>query len=112
MRVGTLAASNPVRATGPPREYLRATTAAWSADGDRLAYIQGGTLYVANADGTAPASMLTLPLELAAHLRWHSDGCHLRLVLWDKQSQHGRLWDIDLENRRRALFARLEQTSG
>lgn len=43
-----------------PDDSTRAGEARWSPDGQRVAYVAGGQLWVANADGSAPQKLTTL----------------------------------------------------
>jgi Tol biopolymer transport system component len=72
----------------------RAMAGGWSADGKKLAYADGGSLFLANADGTAPKRLLTLPSEEVTGLRWSPDGRQLRFVLADSLYEHERLWEF------------------
>jgi eukaryotic-like serine/threonine-protein kinase len=53
------------------------STAAWSADRHRLAYSNGGDLFVAQADGAAPRKILTMR-SLISNLVWSPQGDSLR----------------------------------
>jgi Tol biopolymer transport system component len=82
---------------GPSRRLagLCASTAAWSADGGRLAYAVGNELYLARSDGSASHRLITLPLRLG-DLRWSPDSQTLRACLFE----HGtleQLWDVPLD---------------
>ena len=72
---------------------LSATTAAWSPDGRKLAYVNDRSLYLANANGTHPHNELTLPFR-GEYLRWSPDGRRLRLSLAESS---GRLCEVSLE---------------
>ena len=52
-------------------------TAAWSADGKMLAYVDRGNLYVARADGTEPRRILTVD-SLISDVAWSPKGDYLR----------------------------------
>ncbi|MGC2617617.1 MAG: protein kinase [Acidobacteriaceae bacterium] len=64
---------------GSPRRLAETVgdAAAWSADGQKLAYGDGGNLYVAKADGTEPHKILTEDSQVD-DLVWSPDGHHLR----------------------------------
>ncbi len=70
--------------------------AAWSADGQKLAYGDGGNLYVAKADGTEPHKILTVE-SLVDDLVWSPDGSHLRFgtsqAIGSSIGQH-MLWEV------------------
>jgi Tol biopolymer transport system component len=70
--------------------------AAWSADGRKLAYGDGGNLYVAKADGTEPHKILTVE-SLVDDLVWSADGSHLRFgtsqAIGSSIGQH-MLWEV------------------
>ena len=65
---------------GSPRRLTDAVgdAAAWSADGQWLAYGDGGRIFVAKADGTESHQILTLN-SLVEDIVWSPDGSHLRL---------------------------------
>jgi Tol biopolymer transport system component len=65
---------------GSPRRLADSVgdAASWSADGKWLAYGDGGSLVLANADGTDPHKLVTLN-SLIESIVWSPDGSHLRL---------------------------------
>lgn len=76
-----------VSATGGPSRRLAglcASSAAWSPDGRRLAYVTGRELYLANSDGTDPYRLAAPPFDLDK-LRWSPDGKRLRLLLFEQE---------------------------
>jgi serine/threonine protein kinase/Tol biopolymer transport system component len=58
------------------------TTAAWSPDGRRMVYANSGDIFLANADGTQPAKLLTMN-GLVADPAWSLDGSTLRFSTSD-----------------------------
>jgi Tol biopolymer transport system component/DNA-binding winged helix-turn-helix (wHTH) protein len=83
---------------GSPRRLGDITThaAAFSRDGHRLAFANGSTLYLANADGAEVRSLLSVegtPLEMF----WSLDGRSLRFSL-DSPPGRVSLWEVSTEN--------------
>lgn len=78
---------------------IRATTAAYSPDGKEIAYSNGETLWMVNADGSGARKLATLP-ENAAWLTWSPDGAKLRFTIGGLLSG-GRtsLWEISRDGR-------------
>ena len=85
----TPAHTHPVQVGGD-----HAMAGAWSADGKKLAYADGSSLFLANPDGTAPKRLLALPSEEVTDLRWSPDGRQVRFVLADRLYEHQRLWEF------------------
>jgi len=54
-----------------------AETAAWSSDGEMLAYNNLGDLFVAKADGSRPRKLLSVGRDIR-HIAWSPDDSHLR----------------------------------
>jgi dipeptidyl aminopeptidase/acylaminoacyl peptidase len=63
----------------PPDTAVRATEARWSPDGARVAYIAGGQLWVANADGRNPVRLTDLAGGASGPI-WSPTGAHLAFV--------------------------------
>lgn len=64
---------------GSPRRLANAIgdDAAWSPDGQTLAFANGGDIYLAKADGTAPRKLWTMNF-LISDMVWSPDGSHIR----------------------------------
>ena len=79
------------------------TAGAWSPDGQRLAYISGNSLYMANADGTGSRLLVNLPgrIALSADLRtsfaWSPDGQKIALTLSDPKTNVNHLWEVSAD---------------
>jgi eukaryotic-like serine/threonine-protein kinase len=86
---------------GPRRRLadLSGSTAAWSPDGKRLAYIKGAGLNLARADGTESHQLVTFsgPQSRGFALRWSPDQKTLRLSLVDPKSQAYSLWEVSAD---------------
>jgi serine/threonine protein kinase len=80
---------------GSPRRLgdIFATAADWSPDGANLAFVHGHNLYMAQADGTAPHKLLSLP-GLALELRFSPDGKRLRYTLYNPAQSTSSLWEV------------------
>jgi len=93
---------------GPPKRLadLCADAAAWSPDGNTLAYAVGRDLYLATAEGGNPHRLAVLPFGGVSGVRWSPDGKRLRLTLTERQGsdQFERLWEVNLSE---ATFARV-----
>jgi serine/threonine protein kinase/Tol biopolymer transport system component len=64
---------------GSPRRLSDTSgeVATWSPDGKMMAYTSGGTIFLANGDGTEPRKLLTMK-TLVADMAWSPDGKRLR----------------------------------
>jgi len=71
----------------------KGTAGAWSPDNQHLAYADLDTLYLANADGTGPRKLSTLPFP-AIDISWSPDGRELALSLRDPKTDIPHLWEI------------------
>jgi hypothetical protein len=83
---------------GRPPERLAglcATAAAWSPDGQRLAYAVGRQLYIATSNGGEPRKLTTLSLSIE-DLTWSPDGRRLRFCLYEYGAVR-RLWEVSLK---------------
>ncbi|HET9304733.1 MAG TPA: winged helix-turn-helix domain-containing protein [Candidatus Sulfotelmatobacter sp.] len=81
--------------TGSPRPTgLHTNEAAWSPDGQTLAYAIGPVLFQSNLDGTHAARIAPLPDD-PFYLRFAPDGRHIRFSASDKAPGFY-LWDADL----------------
>lgn len=81
--------------TGSPRPTgLHTNEAAWSPDGQTLAYAIGPALFQSNLDGTHAARIASLPDD-PFYLRFAPDGRHIRFSASDKAPGFY-LWDADL----------------
>jgi Tol biopolymer transport system component/DNA-binding winged helix-turn-helix (wHTH) protein len=83
---------------GSPRRLgdITAHAAAFSRDGRRLAFANGSTLYVANADGSEVRSLVSVdgtPREMS----WSPDGGFLRFNLEGPPGRSS-LWEISIES--------------
>jgi Tol biopolymer transport system component len=74
----------PTEGTGSPRHFpddtaVRATEGRWSPDGSRVAYIAGGQLWVANANGRNAVRLTDLVGDASGPI-WSPTGTHLAFV--------------------------------
>jgi len=67
--------------------------AAWSPDGERIAYTKGCDLYLAKSDGTDPRKLVTLPGHIEG-LSWSPDGRILRLPVRILGRDASEFWDV------------------
>lgn len=88
----------PLPAGSPkPIQQLGGIDAAWSADGQRAAYVEDigrHTLYVSNADGRATQKIFTIPNRRIECPRWAPDGKVLRFAVVD-ESEASSLWEVN-----------------
>ncbi len=87
-----------VTGTSPRRMgILVGRWAAWSPDGQKLAYFAGTDLYVAKADGTEPRKLVTAPGG-AWWLRWSPDGTRLRFTGRRQDKMHSiAIWEVSAD---------------
>jgi Tol biopolymer transport system component/DNA-binding winged helix-turn-helix (wHTH) protein len=96
-----------VPANGGPRQRLgdiQAQDAAWSPDGNTIAFAQGSNLFLTNDRGALPRKLATTPGR-AFWLRWSPDGKVLRFTVNDTKTDVRTLWQADLPGSIRQLFA-------
>jgi eukaryotic-like serine/threonine-protein kinase len=82
---------------------------AWSPDGQKLAYVNGTSLYLANADGTASRKLADLPgiLPFVSHpgmaaessLKWSPSGKEIALTLENPKTRVPHLWELSADGR-------------
>jgi Tol biopolymer transport system component/DNA-binding winged helix-turn-helix (wHTH) protein len=86
-------------------------SAAWSPDGQRLVYVHGPALYLANADGTESRQLASMPGPLAGPSAdtsegqniltsspvWSPDGRTIALTLVTSKAQINQLWEVSAE---------------
>jgi Tol biopolymer transport system component len=91
---------------------------AWSPDGQKLVYVQGDALYLANADGTESRQLTSLPGPLAGPNAdtsqgqnvttspvWSPDGRTIAMTLVTSKAQINQLWQVSADGRnRREMF--------
>jgi eukaryotic-like serine/threonine-protein kinase len=80
---------------GAPRRLadVVASSAAWSRDGQQLAYSRGADLYVAKWDGSQPHKVVTVGGGIGA-VQFSPDGKRLRFTALDSGSGVLRLWEV------------------
>jgi len=100
---------------GTPRRLgnIAAHDASWSPDGTALAYVNGGGVYLANADGSDPRTLLAprgRAYEWAWRPTWSPDSQRLRFEYYDMHSDGSHIWEINLDGTNpHAVFAASEQ---
>ena len=89
--------SLPVPVGSPQRlDNVFASSADWSADGTKLAFARGADLYLANADGTSPHKLATVP-GMAAEVRFSPDGKRLRYTVVSLTQSTSTLWEVKVD---------------
>jgi serine/threonine protein kinase/Tol biopolymer transport system component len=80
---------------GSPRRIgnLMASGAAWSPDGEWIAYTLKNELCIVRRDGTEARTLTSLPGETYSP-KWSPDGKRLRLGVWKEM---GSIWEVDRE---------------
>jgi eukaryotic-like serine/threonine-protein kinase len=80
---------------GSPRRVgdVQATTAAFSSDGQKLAFSKGQDLFLARSDGTHSEKLATVNGYPFA-VRFSPDGKRLRFTVVDRNSASGSLWEV------------------
>jgi Tol biopolymer transport system component len=95
---------------GLPRRVgnVLARAAAWSPDGQAIAYTAEGAVYVCKADGTEARKIAGLVGD-ASDIVWHPDGSLLRFTVSDPRSNSNSFWEVrpDGTKRHPALLGRL-----
>jgi len=100
---------------GTPRRLgnIVAHDANWSPDGTRLAYVNGGGVYLANGDGSDPRTLLAPrgnANEWAWRPTWSPDGRRLRFEYYDMDTDGSHLWEVNSDGSNpHAVFAASEQ---
>ncbi len=80
---------------GPPRRVgnLTVRDAAFSPDGQRIAYSQGNGLYTVNTNGSVPRKVATLD-GMVYNIKWSPDGKLLRFELDNRIKRETSFWEI------------------
>jgi eukaryotic-like serine/threonine-protein kinase len=83
---------------GPPRRLgdVLAAGAAWSRDGQQLAFSQGHNIYVAGWDGSQPHKLVTIQGNCFG-LQFSPDGKRLRFWGSDPDLRNSRIWEVGLD---------------
>jgi eukaryotic-like serine/threonine-protein kinase len=89
----------PVPAGSPHRVGdFTVNAAAWSRDGQQLAYAQGGDIYLAKWDGSQPHKLVT-PFGCCSDLTFSPDAKHLRFTARDEGSGTIGIWDVGIDGK-------------
>ena len=85
---------------GSPRRVgnFKVNAAAWSRDGQQLAYAQGGDIYLAKWDGTQ-AHRLVNPFGCCSDLAFSPDAKHLRFTARDAGSNATGIWEVGVDGK-------------
>jgi len=83
---------------GSPRRVgnLVASSAAWSPDGQRIAYAQQGDLFVAQDDGSGARKLASVPGKVLMPA-WSPDGRRIRFTALDEPRFSPALWEVSAE---------------
>jgi Tol biopolymer transport system component len=89
----------PVPAGSPRRlgDFL-ANAAAWSRDGQQLAYARGHHIYLAKLDGTQGHELITIAGS-CADLQFSPDAMHLRFTARGQDVQSFNLWEVGIDGK-------------
>jgi serine/threonine protein kinase/Tol biopolymer transport system component len=80
---------------------LNGSTAAWSPDGQRIAYATSDTasrasdLYIAAKDGSDAQKLIKIETGFVDLIRWSPDGRVLRMLVWNERSNF--LWEVSAD---------------
>jgi Tol biopolymer transport system component len=75
---------------------LVAKAAGWSSDGQRVAYVQGSDLFVAQSDGSAALKLASVS-GLVFRPTWSPDGRRIRFTAGDQDRLSQTLWEVSTE---------------
>lgn len=80
---------------GPPVRLgdLKVRAAAWSHDGQTIAFTADGGLWLAHADGASARKIASVPGDLDWP-GWSPDDTHLRFTQINWDTEVGRIWDV------------------
>jgi serine/threonine protein kinase/Tol biopolymer transport system component len=83
---------------GPPRRVgnLVASSAAWSPDGQRIAYAQQGDLFVAQEDGSGARKVASVQGKVRKPA-WSPDGRRICFTVFDEPRISLALWEVSAE---------------
>jgi serine/threonine protein kinase/Tol biopolymer transport system component len=76
---------------------LRASSAAWSPDGQQIAYSQGRELFAAQADGTDVRELAEVQGSIGTPA-WSPDGRRIRFTVFDEQKLSGSMWEVSADS--------------
>ena len=82
---------------------IEGVSGAWSPDGQKLIFVNGTTMYLAHADGTASRKLADLPGPVgggaidATSPAWSPDGQTIALNLYDAKTQLLHLWELSAD---------------
>jgi Tol biopolymer transport system component/predicted DNA-binding transcriptional regulator AlpA len=94
---------------GPPPHRLStilAHSAAWSPDGQRIAFAHENAIYLTNGTGTTLQQLQAFS-SVPSLLRWTDDGSGLRFTLQDAVSGRSALWQLALDGQSPAVVSSL-----
>ncbi|MGZ4815335.1 MAG: protein kinase domain-containing protein [Terriglobales bacterium] len=87
---------------GSPRRLgdIEAQDAAWSRDGNKLAYTSGRDMFIAHADGTTARKIVSMEnLGLVFGPVFSPDGNHLRFYAQQSIDTPGTLWEVSTDGK-------------
>ncbi|MFZ0964512.1 MAG: protein kinase [Terriglobia bacterium] len=85
---------------GPPLRAgnLVASSAAWSPDGQRIAFARQSDLFVAREDGSGERKLASIPGRVAKPA-WSPDGGSIRFTAIDEPRSSMRLWEVSADGK-------------
>jgi Tol biopolymer transport system component len=97
-------------AGGQPRRVgnLSADAAAWSRDGNSIAYAVGPDLYISGSDGAESRKIASVE-GVTIYIRWSPDGKRLRFTVYPVGRGIASIWEVEADGSR---FHRLFADSG
>ena len=85
---------------GSPRKLgdIVAQAAAWSPDGQMIAYADGNGLFLASSDGSESRKLVSPPDSVSAPA-WSPDGTSIRFSLGGSFNSQGSLWEVSVNGK-------------
>jgi eukaryotic-like serine/threonine-protein kinase len=86
---------------GSPRKVGDAVgqSAAWSPDGQKIAYADGSDLALANSDGSQPQRLFSAGKNVISDVVWSPDGSLIRFTAGDLTGPRGSIWQVSVSGK-------------